>query len=335
MEVDDVVMTRSLSALTPAAATWAIASTGVAYGFATFFARRLTDAGLAPASVAFARFGLVALVLAPCLRLGRSDRRATAWGLLSGAVMSIGWIAYVDGIEQGDVALAGVAYMTYPLFALLSLAVVFRHRLTARQIAGGVAVLAAAAIALSADADGAGLPASTLAAPATFGFSIAVLTERLGSLSPPERLSAVAVGASLALAPFVFFLPLGEVAPTETLDWAALAGLGVGAALVPMLVYSVAAPVVGAARSSVAGATELPTVFIIGALIFGEQLTAHHVVAALLIGLAIFVTPTTRGTHVLPDRDEALPLGSPGYPTSARVTPVGSPARAGQANPVS
>lgn len=320
--VDHTFMTRSLSTLTPAAATGAIAATGVAYGFATFFARRLTDAGLAPTSVAFARFALVAVVLAPCLRLGRADRRATTWGLFSGAVMSIGWIAYIDGIEHGDVALAGVVYMTYPLFVLLSLAVVFRHRLGGRQIAGGVAVLVAAAVALSADAGGGGLPLSTIAAPATFGFSIAVLTERLGSLRPAERLSSVATGASLALLPFVLLLPGDEVTPAGAGGWAALVGLGVVAALVPMLIYSAAAPVVGAARSSVAGATELPTVLVIGALIFGEQLTAHHLVAALLVGLAILITPVTRGTHVLPDEDDAMPLGPPAHTMPGSALPI-------------
>jgi len=293
-----------LTNLTPRAATIGIAATGVAYGFATFFARTLTEAGLSPITVAFARFALVGVVLIPFLRLERHVRAATIWGLASGATMAMGWIAYVEGIERGDVALAGVAYMTYPLFTLAALAVVFGHRLNVRQVSGGVAVLGAAVMALSAGASGGGLPLLTFAAPATFGFSTAVLTERLGPLAPAERLASVAIGASVALMPFLLRLPIDQVAPPGIGSWAAVVGLGVGAALIPMMVYSAAAPIVGAARSSVAGATELPTVLIIGGVLFGETLTAHHLAAAALIGVAIMITPVGRSSHVLPDNDE-------------------------------
>jgi len=299
---------RTLPTPNPAAATGAIAATGVAYGFAALFARRLTDSGLSPVSVAFFRFALVALVLLPWFPTRRSARRAVVWGVASGAVMSLGWIAYVDGIARGDAALAGVAYMTYPLFSLVALAVIFRHRLNGRQVAGGLAVLAAAAVALSADAAGGGLPVTTLVAPATFGFSIAVLTERLGTLTPPERLSTVAFGASMALLPFVLVLPADAVVPGGAGDWARVLGLAVGAALVPMLVYSAAAPVIGAARSAVAGGTELPTVLLIGAVVLDEVLTTRHLLAALLVGVAIVLTPVTRGSHVLPDTDDVDPL---------------------------
>jgi drug/metabolite transporter (DMT)-like permease len=301
-------------------ATLAIAATGVAYGFTTFFARRLTEVGLAPATVAFSRFALVALVLAPSLWSRNLERRAITWGFASGAAMSVGWIAYVAGIEQGDVALAGVAYMTYPLFTLLSLAVCFGHRLGARQVLGGLAVVGAAALALRAGSSGGGLPLVTFAAPATFGFATAVLTERLTPLRPTERLATVATGASLALVPIVGRLPVDAVVPPDTGTWVEIIGLGVGAALIPMLVYSVAAPVVGAARSAVAGATELPTVLIIGGLLFGETLTGAHLAAAGLIGVAILVTPVTRSTHVLPDHDD---VHVPGESSGSMASPAG------------
>ncbi|MEM7142035.1 MAG: DMT family transporter [Actinomycetota bacterium] len=295
---------RSLPTFSSTGGTVAIAFVGVAYAFGTFFARRLTDAGLSPTTVAFARFALVAVVLAPCLRRAARHRRALVWGLTSGAVMALGWIAYVDGIGSGDVALVGVAYMTYPLFTLVMLAVVFGRRPTARQIGGGLLVLGAAFVALSAESSGGGVPLITFAAPATFGFSLAVLTERLEVLAPSERLASAAVGAALTLLPFVGRLPADGVVPSSVSQWAWVVGLGVGAALVPMLIYAAAAPVLGAARSAVAGATELPMVFLIGGVVFGEVLTGRHLAAAGLVMVAIVVSSSGRTPHVLPDGDE-------------------------------
>ncbi len=287
--------------LTQTSATLVIALTGVAYAFATFFARRLTDGGVSALTVAFARFALIAAVLAPWLALGRQARRATAWGAFSGAIMAMGWVAYVEGIGTGDVALAGVAYMTYPLFTIAALSLLFGHVPSGRQLIGGGLVLAAAAVALFGATSGAGLPLITFIAPATFGASIAILTERLSVLAPAQRLASVATGAVVALLPFVVSQPLDGAVPSGSGQWAAIIGLAIGAALVPMLLYATAAPIIGAARSSVAGATELPTVFIIGGLVFGERITSGHLVSAALVGIAIVVMPANRTAHVLPD----------------------------------
>ncbi len=307
--------------LTTASATVVIALTGVAYAFATFFARRLTDGGVSALTVAFARFALIAVVLAPWLALGRDDRRATLWGAASGAVMALGWVAYVEGIGSGDVALAGIAYMTYPLFTLAALGLVFEHRPSGRQLAGGALVLAAAAVALFGAASGGGLPLITFLAPATFGASIAILTERLAGLRPTQRLASVAVGAVSALSPFVLAQPLDGALPEGAGQWAAIFGLAIGAALVPMLCYATAAPVIGAARSAVAGATELPTVFIIGGLVFGERITAGHLLAAALVALAIVIMPASRTAHVLPNQGSGDMAR-----TSASCEPASGPA---------
>ena len=48
-------------------ATIAIVGTSIAYGFASFFARQLTDAGISATSVTFFRFAITAVTLAPFL----------------------------------------------------------------------------------------------------------------------------------------------------------------------------------------------------------------------------------------------------------------------------
>ena len=283
-------------------ATIAIVGTSIAYGFASFFARQLTDAGISATSVTFFRFAITAVTLAPFLPRGRADRAAAVWGVSSGAVMAIGWIAYVQAIADGDVASAGIAYMTYPVFAVAAAALVFRIRPERWATVAAGLVLLGAAVGLG------GLELSVspwvMLAPASFGFSIAVLTERLGALDPFARLGCAAAGATLVLTPAVLTAPTGEVLPATTTGWIWILGLGIGAALVPMLVYAAAAPVIGAARAATANAAELPVVFAIGAVFFGEQVLARHGVAALLIFGAILLGRVTRSPHVLPDEDD-------------------------------
>lgn len=287
---------------TPAAATGAIAATSIAYAFATFFARRLTDAGISSVAVAFYRFALTTIVLARFVNLNGDKRRPTCWAILSGFVMGLGWIAYVNAIEVGDVATAGVAYMTYPFFALVAGRVFFKIQVNARAVAGAALVLLAGAVGLGTTATGE-FTLIVLIAPATFGFSVSVLTERLGDLDPFERLGAAALGATLAMTPLLVTMSPAEIIPATPTGWLWIVGIGAGSALIPMTIYAAAAPTIGAARTAVAGAAELPTIFLIGAVFFGESIRLGHGLAAILILAAITLTPTTRGPHVSPDEN--------------------------------
>lgn len=289
---------------TPAAATAAIAATSIAYAFATFFARRLTDSGVSSVAVAFYRFAISAIVLARLVNITGDKRRPTSWALFSGFVMGLGWIAYVHAIEVGDVATASVAYMTYPFFALVAGRLLFKTHLSTRAVIGAALVLLAAAVGLGAAPTG-GFTPIALVAPATFGFAITVLTERLGALDPFERLGAVALGATVGMSPLLATMAPAEVFPSSASGWMWIAGIGVGSALIPMTIYAAAAPTIGPARSAVAGAAELPTVFLIGAVFFGESIRLGHGLAAALIIAAVAITPSTRGPHVSPTDEPA------------------------------
>lgn len=278
----------------PTVATATIIGTSIAYSSVSFFARRLTDAGIAPATVAFARFAMIVVVLGRFLRLDREVRSATIWGVGTGAAMAVGWIAYVHAIDIGSVASAGVIYMSYPLFALAAMLILFGVRPNRRQLIGGLIVLAAATITLGFSTDIAWIVVVT---PATFGTSIAVLTERLGPLDPFSRIAAVGLGATITLTPLLFGLDPSQIFPTTASGWSWLLGLALGSTLIPMTVYACAAPRIGAARASVAGAVELPAVFVVGSVFLGESLGATEMIAAVLICVAVVITPATRPAH--------------------------------------
>jgi drug/metabolite transporter (DMT)-like permease len=302
---------------TPTTATVAIVGTSFAYASTTIFVRQLTDSGMSVIAVAFFRFALTALVLVRFVNLQPGKRRATRWGLCSGVVMGAGWIVYVRTISTADVAVAGVVQMTYPLFALVAGWLLFAAGPTMRALLSACLVVVAAMIGLGVGSGAAaGLSPLLFVAPASFGFSVSVLTERLGPLDPFERLASVAVGASLAMSPLLLTLSVGEVLPNsfESLGW--VIAIGAISALVPMTIYAAAAPVIGSARSAAAGAFELPTVFFIGAVCFGESIRLGHLVAAAIIVGAIALTRSARSTHVVPDEDQPPRDGaSPGEAT--------------------
>ena len=115
-------------------ATLMIAVASVGMGFVAFFARELTDAGLAPAAVAFDRYLIGAVALLPWIALAPSKRRTTAWAMAAGAALGAGWIGYVNAVEELEVSTVTVVYMTYPLFTIAIAAIIFRVRPTTRAL---------------------------------------------------------------------------------------------------------------------------------------------------------------------------------------------------------
>ncbi|MGD2042339.1 MAG: EamA family transporter [Acidimicrobiia bacterium] len=278
-----------------AVATGIIAISAVGFGLIPFFARGLTDAGMASSAVTFYRWGLSAALTLPFLRLTRKKLVPLAWGLGAGLGLGLGWMAYVEALAVIPVSTVGVIYMSYPVFALLAGWLVFSRRPGRRSMFGAGMVALAAFVALSPAALGSvdiGALALAFAAPLSFGFAITVLTERLNRLEPLERISAVGLGAVAAVSPMFLSLPKAEMVPTAPGGWWLVLGMAILTSLLPKLGYTLAAPFVGTGRTATAGAIELPTIFLVGWLAFGESLGWAQIAAAALILAAVLLTPS-------------------------------------------
>ena len=265
------------------------------FGTIPYFARSLTDAGMASHAVAFYRYGISALVLFPLLlRLPRSKWKTMFWGMASGAFVGLGWVGYVNGLKTVPVSTIGVLYMTYPVFTVLIGWAWFRDKPSSKAIIGASIVLLAALLASSpAAVEPQHLPAMlvSLTAPVSFGIGINILVHKLIPLSPIKRVASFTVGASLSLVPLLIVTDPQAVLPHTPAGWQLIAGLAIGTALVPQLVYTAFAHRIGAARSAVAGSIELPTMFFIGWFALGETIGPAQWLACLLITLAIVLTP--------------------------------------------
>ena len=265
------------------------------FGTIPYFARSLTDAGMAAHAVAFYRYGISALVLFPLLlRLPRSKWKTILWGLASGACVGLGWVGYVNGLKTVPVSTIGVLYMTYPVFTILVGWAWFRDKPSFKALCGASIVILAALMASSpAAVEPQHLPAMliSLTAPISFGIGINILVHKLMPISPIDRVASFTVGASLSLIPLLIVTNPQAVLPQSPAEWQLIAGLALGTALIPQLVYTTYAHKIGAARSAVAGSIELPTMFFIGWFALGETIGAVQWLACLLITLAILMTP--------------------------------------------
>ncbi len=275
-------------------ATLGIILASVGFGLVPYFARSLTAEGMAPQSIAFFRYTIAAVTLLPLLWFSRAEWRALCWGLVAGAAMGLGWIGYVRAVEIAPVSTVGVLYMTYPVFTLLIAWLVFGDRPGRRSVLAAMMIVLAAMLASSpAAVSAAQLPALmlSLAAPLGFGFGINVLVHKLVVLPPLARIGAVSLGSVAGLLPLVVATPLEAVLPASASGWWLVAGIAFGSALIPQLIYTVCAPMIGTARTAVAGSIELPTMFLIGWFAFAEPVGAAQWLACAIVIVAIALTP--------------------------------------------
>lgn len=273
----------------------------IGFGLVPLFARSLTDQGMAPHAVALYRYTLATLLLAPLAWRWRHRGRVLVWGLAAGLLMGLGWAAYVRAVEVVPVSTAGVLYMTYPAFALAFAWALFGERPQARAIIAALVILGAAALVTGpGNVEPQHLPAllMSLAAPAGFGLGIAVLVHRLPEVPALVRIGIVSAGSVLGLAPLALATPLDALLPVDAAGWGMVAGIGLGTALIPQLLYTICSPVVGTARTAVAGSVELPVMFAIGWFAFGEALGPPQWIACALVLGAILLSPARRPRSV-------------------------------------
>ncbi|MBP5858474.1 DMT family transporter [Marivibrio halodurans] len=283
--------------LTPATATAIIVVTAFCFGLVPLFARELQALGLNSPAIALVRYLFSAAVMLPFLPRAREKRGEALMLAGAGLFMGLGWVGYLEAVRHAPVAAAGVVYMSYPLFAVLFAWLLAGQKLGVRALGAGSLVLLAAGLVLDPSTLTDGAVAAllwSLPAPVGFGLIIVVLSALVRRLAVLERMACSMLGALIGLAPLTLSrtsladIPLGGEA------LALIAGLGLVTALIPQLLYTIAAPMVGAARSAAAGSVELPTMFAIGWLAFGESIGPREWIAAALVISAVLLSPAVR-----------------------------------------
>lgn len=288
--------------LTPATATLVVIAACVSFGMVPLFARLLLESGMSPAAIGFFRYAFSGIVMLPFLPLARAKRREAVRLIGAGVFMGLGWISYLNALETVSVAAVGLVYMTYPVFALLLAWLLVRQTPSARSWAGCALVLTAALIVFDGtltDAASWSLLLS-LPAPVMFALIIVVLTCLTPTLSPLEKLACGMVGSMIGLAPVVAMTDPAAFVPRDGDVWLTILAMGFTTALVPQLLYTLAAPKIGPGRTAAAGAVELPTMIALGWIAFGEVVGPREIIASALVLAAILLVPPVTGPRTVP-----------------------------------
>jgi drug/metabolite transporter (DMT)-like permease len=280
--------------LGPAGATIVIAASAACFGLVPIFVRELQGLGMGAATIALYRYGFSVIFLLPFLP--REKHKCGSALLMAGAgcVLGLSLIGYLEALQTAPVAAAGVVYMSYPVFAALFAFLLLRQALTWRSLAAAGLVVSAAALlldpaTLSPEVFHALLWAAP--APVAFGFLVVVLSGLAGALNSAERTVCGLTGSVIGLLPLAIHEGQGSVLPSTGAEWGLIVTMGLATALVPQMLFTVACQKVGPVRTAAAGSFELPTMFLVGWLVFGEAIGAREIVSALLVLSAILVAP--------------------------------------------
>lgn len=283
----------AMPALTAARATMLLCCSAVLFGLVPLFARFLLDAGVDSAGVAFARFAFSAMIMLPFMPRRWAKLKETTPFLVAGLVVGLGWIFWLESLKSVSVSTASIVYMAYPLFTVLLAWMLRGERPTPRSMLSAGLVLAATLLAMLPGGDGISLGPVLMALPApiAFGFVVVVVSKTETSLNAAERMAAVMIGATLGLLPVTEGNVITMALENTSILWLMI-GIGAVTALVPQLIFSYCAPVVGPARTAACGAFELIVMFAVGFFVFAEQLGLMELMAGGLVILSVLIAPS-------------------------------------------
>lgn len=286
----------------PAAGMALVAFGAIGFGLMPLFARTAYAEGLSPLSLLAWRFGIAFLCLLPFARRMLAAPRDTLVAVAAGAgYMGIN-LFYFLALQHLTVALTVLILFTYPLFVILIGALFFREKLTWPTAGAALLVLIAAILILAPAGFGKDIDllALGMAFIPPFGYAVFVhmAAKRLSSIIIPVRLGGVFLGGLLAMLALGLAIDGRIAMPVSAYGWSAVIGLALVSTVGALGLLLFGAPIAGAERTGIAGASELVTALAVGALVYGEVLEPTMLTGALMIVGAILLAARSESrTH--------------------------------------
>jgi len=287
----------------------------IGFGVMPLFARTAFADGLTPLSLMVWRFGIAVACCLPLLphllRRDGSQRSDLRFAVMAGASYIGSMVFYFVALQYLSVALTVLILFTYPLFTILVGWLGFREKLTLRNAIAALLVLLAASLILLPSLAGQTMlndqqKLAVLLAfipPAAFAVFVHVAAKRMGRMTIPTRLGGVFFGGLLIMLTATFAVEGSVILPASPIAWAACAALAIFSTFGSIGLMMVGAPMAGAERSAIAGASELITSLLVGLLAFNEALSWNILLGAGLILLAILIA--AQGTDAASEAEQA------------------------------
>ena len=277
----------------PAIGMALVAFGAIGFGLMPLFARIAYAEDMPPLSLLAWRFGIASLCLLPFAGRMIAARHDTLITTAAGAgYMGIN-LFYFLALQHLTVALTVLILFTYPLFVILIGALFFREKLTWPTAGAALLVLIAASLILAPAGlgDDVNWLAVGMAFIPPFGYAIFVhvAAKRLSSIAIPIRLGGVFLGGLLAMLTLSLIMDGRIAMPASASGWGAAIGLALVSTVGALGLLLFGAPIAGAERTGIAGASELVTALAVGALAYNEVLEPMMLMGAALIVGAIML----------------------------------------------
>lgn len=270
-----------------------VAFGAIGFGLMPLFARTAYADGLPPLSLLSWRFAIAFLCLLPFLRRMLAARRDMTVAVIAGAGYMGTMFFYFLALQHLTVALTVLILFTYPLFTILIGWLAFRERLTGPNAIAALLVLIAAILILApaglGDHDNLIAVGMAFIPPLAYAVFMHVAAKRLSGMTIPVRLGGVFLGGLLAMLVLGLAMDGGIAVPATVTGWAATVALAIISTVGALGLLLLGAPSAGAERTAIAGASELVTALIVGAVAYHEPMEPMMLAGAVLIVGAILL----------------------------------------------
>ncbi|HWU45036.1 MAG TPA: DMT family transporter [Bdellovibrio sp.] len=213
------------------------------------------------------------------LAKGFSKRRPL---IITGLLLGTHWLTFFGSVQLAGVAIATLAFATFPLFTVFAESIKLRKLPSILQVVAAVSIVVAVSLLINLDASGAQIQGAiaglvSAATFAVFGIKSKQLTKELTpiTVSFMQNLT-VAISTSC-------FLPLSHPLPTSSTDWMCLVLLGVVTTAIMHQLYLFALTKLSATVCSGFIALEPIYAIVLAAIFFKEPITFWVVVSGFLI----------------------------------------------------
>lgn len=267
----------------------------VAYGTNPLFSLNLYARGMDVESVLLYRFAIAALVLGAALLLsGRSlavSRRQLAALVPAGVVFAMSSQTLYQSFLYMDAGVACSILFIYPILVAVIMTLFFHEK--ASLLTYGCIAVATAGIAMLYKGDGSGALSTVgllLVAASSLCYAVYIVGVDHSALRtvPSARMTfwVLASGAVVFFALTGFGLHASPIG-ADAASVANVLGVALVPTVIPILFINIAIKNVGPTYSAIIGALEPVTALVIGAAVFGEQVTGRILLGASMILVAV------------------------------------------------
>ncbi len=267
--------------------------------------------GLDTFTILALRFTIAAVLMAGLLAVRREPwpRGSTLLRLIGmGALGYVGQsFAFLTATQYASAGLVALLLYLYPAFVAVLSAVFLNEKFTALKI--GALVLATLGAALTADPQGGQWTGILLAIAAAAIYSVYIIVGA-GVMQQVSALqSSTVIFASAGLVYTSLAITAGPHLPQSDAGWAAVIAIVFIATIIPVATFLAGLRRIGPTNASMLSTIEPIVTVLLGALLFGEVLTAAALIGGALILIAVLLL--ARSELRQPDRAVAIKIRQP------------------------